>query len=390
MYKAILKIASVSFLMMWMLACTSLEDQLLEPKVYFEESVTKIQVENQASIDFDINVRLTALKDATVSLNYSLEGQEAVDDYNAKYGTDYKLLDLNSVSLDKKEVHINSNKLFSEPVKLTLKNLSEVKEGNTYIVAIKVMSDEVVLGNEMKYLILSKPIRIMEVANFGSGGYYGNSIKVPFTPSMKFTSVTYEALIWNDSLEDNNTVMGGEGKLIFRIGDPGGGLAKDLIQIAGSKQFNSPNKLETNRWYHVAFTYDGASSKARIYVNGNKVGESEWSLGEFDLMGWEGFWIGRVHGFPWGQRPFYGKMSEVRVWNVARSENELINNMLNVKPDSEGLVVYYKLNDKDQYQDTDGKWKVKNLSKQEGMDGLVNKGDKKIATIQLTEPVKVL
>ncbi len=390
MYRAILKIASVSFLMMWMLACTSLEDQLLEPKVYFEESVTKIQVENQASIDFDINVRLTALKDATVSLSYSLEGQEAVDAYNAKYGTDYKLLDLNSVSLDKKEVHINNNKLFSEPVKLTLKNLSEVKEGNTYIVAIKVMSDEIVLGNEMKYLILSKPIRIMEVANFGSGGYYGNSIKVPFTPSMKFTSVTYEALIWNDSLEGNNTIMGGEGKLIFRIGDPGGGLAKDLIQIAGSKQFNSPDKLETNRWYHVAFTYDGASSKARIYVNGNKVGESEWSLGEFDLMGWEGFWIGRVHGFPWGQRPFYGKMCEVRVWNVARSENELINNMLNVKPDSEGLVVYYKLNDQDQYQDTDGKWKVKNLSKQEGMDGLVNKGDKKIATIQLTEPVKVL
>ncbi len=389
MYKTILKITSISFLMSCILSCTSLENQLLEPKIYFEKAVTNIKVEGQTSIDFNINVRLTSLTDEAVPLTYSLEGQDAVDAYNAKYGTDYKLLDISSVSLDKQSVQINSNKLFSEPVKLTLNNLSEVKEGNTYIVVIKVMADDVVVGNEMKYLILSKPIRIIDVANFSNGGS-GNSIKVPFTSSMKFTSVTYEALIWNDSLEGNNTIMGGEGKLIFRIGDPGGGLAKDLIQIAGTKQFNSPNKLEEKRWYHVAFTYDGASSKARIYVNGTKVGESEWSLGEFDLMGWEGFWIGRVHGFPWGQRPFHGKMSEVRVWNVARTENDLINNMLNVKPDSEGLVVYYKLNDKAQYQDEEGKWRIKNLSKQEGMDGLVNKGGDKIEITHLTEPVKVL
>jgi hypothetical protein len=36
-----------------------------------------------------------------------------------------------------------------------------------------------------------------------------------------------------------------------------------------------------------------------------------------------GFYIGRIYGFKWGERPFHGKMSEVRVWSVARTENQL-------------------------------------------------------------------
>ena len=36
-------------------------------------------------------------------------------------------------------------------------------------------------------------------------------------------------------------------------------------------------------------------------------------------------------------------MSEVRVWSVARTENQLKQNMLGVDPASDGLVLYYKL-----------------------------------------------
>ena len=56
-----------------------------------------------------------------------------------------------------------------------------------------------------------------------------------------------------------------------------------------------------------------------------------------------GFYIGRIYGFKWGERPFHGKMSEVRVWSVARTENQLKQNMLGVVPASEGLALYYKL-----------------------------------------------
>ena len=37
-------------------------------------------------------------------------------------------------------------------------------------------------------------------------------------------------------------------------------------------------------------------------------------------------------------------MSEIRVWSVARSENQIKQNMLGVDPKSDGLELYYKLN----------------------------------------------
>ena len=37
-------------------------------------------------------------------------------------------------------------------------------------------------------------------------------------------------------------------------------------------------------------------------------------------------------------------MSEVRLWSVARTRNQLQQNMLTVDPKSEGLELYYKFN----------------------------------------------
>lgn len=64
----------------------------------------------------------------------------------------------------------------------------------------------------------------------------------------------------------------------------------------------------------------------------------------FDPNSDVGFNIGKIPRFPWGERPLYGKMCELRVWNVARTENQLKQNVLGVDPKSDGLVLYYKLN----------------------------------------------
>ena len=73
----------------------------------------------------------------------------------------------------------------------------------------------------------------------------------------------------------------------------------------------------------------------------------------------------------WGERPFYGKMSEVRMWTVARTANQIKQSMLNVDPASDGLFFYYKLNGTDQYQGDDNKWYIRDASGH-GMNGLAN------------------
>ena len=102
-----------------------------------------------------------------------------------------------------------------------------------------------------------------------------------------------------------------------------------------------PSAVTGSDWVHVDVVI--AENETTIYVNGEKWAGSDWGIDGFDPNSDMGFYIGRIYGFKWGERPFHGKMSEVRVWSVARTENQLKQNMLGVDPASEGLALYYKL-----------------------------------------------
>lgn len=389
MNKFIIKFSVIIMSVFSILSCVSDADSLLKPKVYFESTVKVIEVADQEEIEVELSSRLSKAVNEKTSITYSIGSKELVDDYNHKHGSDYDVYDFSNVSLVESTSQIESGEIVATPVKLKFKGLSAVQEGKSLLlpILVKDSSKPAIDGEDIIYFLLKKPIRIMKVWHV-----WNNSIKVPILPTTPFKSVTYEALINVSYFDNNNTVMGGEGKLIFRIGDVGGGLDKDLIQIAGNKQFNAPQKLESGRWYHVAFTYDQPTGKARIYINGSKAAESEWSVESFDLsQGAQGFVIGKVAGFMWGERPFHGYMSEVRVWNVSRTENEINQSMLSVDPKSEGLVVYYKLNGEDQYEGENGKWYVKNISgySASNMDGLSNHGYGAIEYTELKEPLKL-
>ena len=138
--------------------------------------------------------------------------------------------------------------------------------------------------------------------------------------------------------------MGTEGVMILRVGDTGGGIPSGILQAAGRQHYEAPEKLQTNKWYHVALTFDQATGKTVMYLNGVKWAESAWNIPGFDPNSDIGFNIGKLAGFPWGERPFYGYMSEVRVWSVARTENQIKQNMLGVDPKSDGLELYFKMN----------------------------------------------
>ena len=56
--------------------------------------------------------------------------------------------------------------------------------------------------------------------------------------------------------------QGTEGVMILRIGDAGGGITpKDYLEVAGGQNYRVTKPLLTNRWYHVALTYDNRQEK---------------------------------------------------------------------------------------------------------------------------------
>lgn len=122
---------------------------------------------------------------------------------------------------------------------------------------------------------------------------------------------------------------GSGGQLNFNLG---GGSWNEISSAA--------NTLSLNSWQHVAATYDGAMM--RLFVNGLPV-DSQASSANFS-SGLQNLTIGNWSNN--NSRGFTGIIDEARVWNVARSEAEILADMNTefcVPPG--GLVAYYQLNE---------------------------------------------
>jgi hypothetical protein len=95
---------------------------------------------------------------------------------------------------------------------------------------------------------------------------------------------------------------------------------------------------------HMATTYSAVTGYVRDYINGVKVGEKQIFPADPITANDAEFMIGAA---PWDSHAyqFYGALDEVRVWNVARTEEELQNTMFReLQGDESGLVAYYNFN----------------------------------------------
>ncbi|MDA9563906.1 LamG domain-containing protein [Flavobacteriales bacterium] len=113
---------------------------------------------------------------------------------------------------------------------------------------------------------------------------------------------------------------------------------------------NSVN-FQTNQWYHVAGTYNNTGTdNIHLYVNGAEVAgtitNNDGGANSIEvtsvpiLIG--GYWEPPITP----HRPFDGQIDEVRVWNIARSETQIRDNMCRQLTGSEtGLVGYWPMNE---------------------------------------------
>jgi hypothetical protein len=109
--------------------------------------------------------------------------------------------------------------------------------------------------------------------------------------------------------------------------------------INGADRRICGGSITPNTWHHVAGTYDG--SEFVLYVDGTRVSSTLRSgligTNTVDLI---------IGNHPSLNRPFDGGIDEVRVWNVARTQQEIQNDMNRELSGSElGLIGYYRLNE---------------------------------------------
>ncbi|MCX6270714.1 MAG: right-handed parallel beta-helix repeat-containing protein [Bacteroidetes bacterium] len=98
--------------------------------------------------------------------------------------------------------------------------------------------------------------------------------------------------------------------------------------------------MAAGQWNHVAGVYDGSSIS--IYINGKLEGRLSCLFNP--SVSSNSLFIGNSPGFP--TRLFDGRIEEVRIWNVARTESEIRENMhLHLTGTKIGLVSYWQFND---------------------------------------------
>lgn len=172
----------------------------------------------------------------------------------------------------------------------------------------------------------------------------GNGPKVQLTG----TALTIEAWIYPTSwrtnvfeggivVKEQNTQAGymfraGQvGRLNFAFGPGGTGATwKELTTVA--------NALTLNVWQHVAVTYDGA--KVRLYKNGVRIDSASYtgSIGANANSCVIGGWYTTGRNFP-------GKIDEVRLWNVVRTQAQILSAMNGEFCSAPtGMQAYYKFN----------------------------------------------
>lgn len=166
---------------------------------------------------------------------------------------------------------------------------------------------------------------------------------------------TIEGLIYIDSFKDESERSDGtlagisslwgceEGgvpvSFLLRFGDAS--VSTNMLQLVVSeKKYVVNYKFKEKQWYHIAMTYDGTEIK--FYINYRERLNVEYS-GNISLAG-SSFRLGQSFN-QW--RGFNGKMSEVRIWNTARTMKELKDNALDViqlDDEKSKLLAYWKMN----------------------------------------------
>lgn len=369
---------------------------------------------NRATYDCTLQAALTypAAQDVQVSLEVD---PSLVADYNARYGTQWPMLDAKYYALSTETATIAAGRTVSEVVTLQLKELmgeGEEQTGalpldETYLVPIRISgaSIDVLGGSDVAYYVVKRSSAITVAAQLGEGNWINFPTLDKYGANSQawngLTAITYEALIYIDQFANSivnasgntstvsiSSVMGVEQYLLLRIGDTN--FERQQLQFDGSgsgSQFGKiPGKdasknLEAGRWYHVACTYDQATQTVRIYVDGkiqseetgvgitasskknqinlamralydlwNSASEADKPQYETDDTGYNKlgdayqFFIGKSYD---DYRPLNGKIAEARVWSVARTPEQIWENMYEIAdPESDPtLLGYWKFNE---------------------------------------------
>ena len=331
---------------------------------------------------FTFNRKVTSqTKTFTVKLSYPL-GEDVkvnlkVDPsliavYNAKNDTHYEMLSAEHYQLSQESVTIPAGKITSDEVSIKFLKLDELEIDATYLCPLSISGAEgvgVMDGSRTMYYLVRRSSAITTAMNLKNvyvavPGFDKGSPTADVVNNL--SAITMEAIIRVNSFQKEiSSIMGIEQYYLMRIGDANFPNQQLQVQSTFGKfpEASKQKLLLAGEWYHVALTWDLANATIAFYVNGqlqsisNAHGKSDLTsinLGdkapddEFGNGGDFNFYFGRSYGESHDiSRQFDGEICEARIWSVARTTEQIWQNMYDIPNPTEepNLCAYWKFDE---------------------------------------------
>jgi len=332
------------FLVSALFGCTAKMDTL-DNTVFIAEAESEVAKvvtidEDVVDVPFTIRALQPVENDVVVTINVD---QSVLDSYNNRYTQNYELLPAEYYSFDKNKTSISQSKVSADPFILNIKPLSQemMTSGKKYAVPVSISSDgmETLSASKSFVYLISSPI-ITDVLVFSNRD---TRLEFPVDNSVMSKTWSFEFLLNSSDLRTKNIMMfgmwtttstGAPYEIFTRFGDVMIDSDNFQAKIQGNP-CNSATHFKPNEWYHIAGVCDG--KEFILYVNGTKDNSIPYDGATIKL---DDFYFG------WTGGNSTIKLSELRLWKKALSAAEVVNNKYSVDSKSEGLVGYWKLNDK--------------------------------------------
>lgn len=352
-------------------SCNDASYDVLDIHAYINEALdgtsAKVTVQATGETTTTLNVHMSdaASKDSHYSL---MVDSSVLEEYNKQNGTSYITIPEGQYKLPE-DIVIKSGEYNAEEIIITLEAFSDemVDSGEAYALPVRLVSDDgnyPVMSETGTYIILAENIIRFSAPQF-SGGAKLSSPEYTSAPET-YPQYTVETRFQISDTNNRNRAVfstndGNNHYILLRFEDPQSANddhpAHSLVQIQlhDGMYVNPSNHFETNKWQHMAVTFDGTTY--RIYVNGIESGKLECATPCLTFKGVNWFTDGDGNQSGWwdGCKIL---VSQIRVWSVARNAAQIQNSITQVSPKSTGLEAYWRMNEGRTEEREDGTYTI--------------------------------
>lgn len=332
-----------AFAMMLFTASCGQDYDVIENRVFisdaqFSDSKTITIDDSGATAGLAFSLAKTTDKNVSISIGVN---ESNLATYNAKHGVNYEVLPEEYYSFTETSAKIDAGQISSNVIDLSIKPFDKnIDISKKWAIPVTILNADGIdaLESSSSFVFLLDQVVVKSVP------YLTNTNAISYKPESPMTGFTEWTLEWNlceNAFNRNNVTQwrlndkNGKTCIYTRFGDVT--CPQDQFQCKiGAVKAQSVSKLTAGKWYHLALVYDGQNIK--LYIDGKLDFNVPYSSPGEEFIFSEVIFANHVRS----QFSLNGKMSDLRLWSVARSQSEIENNMYIISGDTPGLEIYWK------------------------------------------------